>query len=316
MSKDIDNSINHQAFEPASVKVDDTMSEIEKQNNNEDKEEIPEIKIATLEKEIKLIRQRILIKFYGIIAIFLTLPISVFFFFYNINNAIKGFTFTSPPGACPSRGICNYPVPYTGNMFAISLTAPILLASLLGLIGLIWTIITDQSEIVDIKTDIDILQVRRKVTMQFPEISIGQEEASYFDMLVRINIENLRLYYKLVRSHTEKSFFASIFAGITGFILIITGLIVGFINPTYYHNLSYITTGAGVITEFISGVFFYLYNRTVRQLKEYHDSLLTVQNILLSFKIVEDTKDDKEKVKMISQILSNLVGKQPPIKGQ
>jgi Cyanobacterial TRADD-N associated 2-Transmembrane domain len=46
------------------------------------------------------------------------------------------------------------------------------------------------------------------------------------------------------------------------------------------HYGSYISTGAGVVTEFIAAVFFYLYNRTVRQMKEYHDSLLSVQNIL------------------------------------
>jgi hypothetical protein len=53
-----------------------------------------------------------------------------------------------------------------------------------------------------------------------------------------------------------------------------------------------LATASGVIVEFISGVFFVLYNRTVRQLKEYHDSLLNVQNILLAFKVVEDSGDE------------------------
>ena len=44
-------------------------------------------------------------------------------------------------------------------------------------------------------------------------------------------------------------------------------------------------------------------------MKEYHDSLLSVQNILLSFKLVEDTKDENEKAKMVGQMISYLVSK-------
>jgi hypothetical protein len=45
-------------------------------------------------------------------------------------------------------------------------------------------------------------------------------------------------------------------------------------------------------------------------MKEYHDSLLTVQNVLLAFKIVGDTKDENEKTKMVGQLLAYLVTRQ------
>jgi hypothetical protein len=44
-------------------------------------------------------------------------------------------------------------------------------------------------------------------------------------------------------------------------------------------------------------------------MKEYHDSLLAVQNILLSFKLVGDTTDLKDKTRMIEVMLQYLVGK-------
>lgn len=66
---------------------------------------------------------------------------------------------------------------------------------------------------------------------------------------------------------------------------------------------------AGVATEFISAVFFYLYSKTVRQMKEYHDSLLAVQNVLLSFKLVGDTTDPRDKAKMVEMLLQYLVGR-------
>ena len=44
-------------------------------------------------------------------------------------------------------------------------------------------------------------------------------------------------------------------------------------------------------------------------MKEYHDSLLAVQNILLSFKLIEESDSVLEKPKMISLMLEYLVGR-------
>jgi hypothetical protein len=99
-------------------------------------------------------------------------------------------------------------------------------------------------------------------------------------------------------------------AGTVGFGLIVVGLVVGFTGTANAKTITYVASGSGVITEFIAGVFFYIYNRTIRQMKEYHDSLLAVQNILLSFKIVGDIKNEDEKAKMVSSMLAYLVNRQ------
>lgn len=134
--------------------------------------------------------------------------------------------------------------------------------------------------------------------MDSPYLDPGSEGAGaapggeYFGNLVRINVDNLSDYYTQVRVHTNNSFWASIAAGGLGFLLIVAGLTVGFVQGDA-ESISFVATGSGVAVEFISGVFFYLYNRTVRQLKDYHDSLLDVQNILLSFRIVEQTGEQQ-----------------------
>jgi hypothetical protein len=130
----------------------------------------------------------------------------------------------------------------------------------------------------------------------------------YFGTLVRINVDNLSDYYYQVRVHTNNSFWASIAAGALGFLLIAAGLGLGFFQASdaSTRSLSYLATASGVIVEFISGVFFYLYNRTVRQLKDYHDSLLDVQNILLSFRIVEQSEADRQGA-LFDQILRFLL---------
>ncbi len=182
-----------------------------------------------------------------------------------------------------------------------------------GIVGGLYLVILIQNRIGSMRTELEVLKARQRILNQFksdaPLSADKQGGATYFDSLVRINVDNLAEYYALVKAHTDKSFLVSIAVGSAGFAMIIAGLIFGFIDNKNAQAISYIASGAGIMTEFIAGVFFYLYNRTVRQMKGYHDSLLTVQNVLLSFKIVGDTKDEREKVKMVGQMLAYLVGK-------
>ena len=154
---------------------------------------------------------------------------------------------------------------------------------------------------------------RRKVLVSLSPKRFDQNESvetSYFERLVQINVTNLAEYYAMVKVHTDNSFKVSIVAGSIGFVLIILGAAIGFSNNSDMKTIAYISSGAGIITEFISSIFFYLYNRTVRQLKDYHDSLIDVQNVLLSFKIVGDLSDEKDRVKMVSEMLKFLIGKE------
>lgn len=139
----------------------------------------------------------------------------------------------------------------------------------------------------------------------------ADSNASYFDRLVDINLTNLGAYYGLVKIHAGNGFIVATAAAAVGFALVILGLLVGLFlgDSARASHISYMAAGSGVITEFVAGIFFYLYNKTVQQLKEYHDSLLAVQDVLLSFKLVGDTPDPQEKAKMVGQMLTYLVGK-------
>jgi hypothetical protein len=161
--------------------------------------------------------------------------------------------------------------------------------------------------------ELDELKAKKRILLRLPaEASESAETASYFDRLVNINVSNLEAYYRLVKVHTNNSFQVSLVVGCIGFVLIVTGLIFGFAGIGHSESIAYISAGSGVVTEFIASVFFYLYNRTVRQLKEYHDSLLAVQNILLSFKIVGDTRDENRKNIMMENMIDRLVGQNVP----
>jgi hypothetical protein len=162
--------------------------------------------------------------------------------------------------------------------------------------------------------ELSLLNARKRVSSQL-SVQPDQAPLTYFDRLVTINVENLAAYYELVKDHTEKSFNVAVIAGIVGFMLIVAGLVTSFFQESSSTHAAAISAGSGVITEFISAIFFYLYNRTVASMKGYHDSLLSVQNVLLSFKLVGDTDACGDtKARMVEQMLGYLIGNK--VKGE
>jgi hypothetical protein len=168
-------------------------------------------------------------------------------------------------------------------------------------------IFSAHSTLTSLKADKDLWTIKKRITWQF---AAKLEKPSYFDSLVRINVENLAAFYVLVKGHAEKSYKIAIRVCIFGFFLIIVGLILLIANVSSSPPGSYITIVSGIITEIIACVLFFMYNRTTRQMKGFYDNLLTEQNILLSFKLMEDSKDENEKAKIVSQMLTNLISKQ------
>ena len=156
-----------------------------------------------------------------------------------------------------------------------------------------------------VEADIDLLHEKKRIASTLPTETKFRDEGdnaapSYFDSLVKINIDNLAEYYSLVKVHTNNSFRSSLLTAFVGFAFILIGVIAGF-GGGQAATPARLAVISGISIEFLAGIFFYLYNRTVRQLKEYHDSLLSVQNVLLSLKLVNDTQDAEAKLDMIAR---------------
>jgi hypothetical protein len=153
-----------------------------------------------------------------------------------------------------------------------------------------------------LEAEIELQEVKKRIAARLPAETLGSSpqnrQVSYFDSLVKINIDNLAEYYSLIKVHTNNSFRASLIAAYVGFVFILIGVIAGFWGAATA-TPAILAAASGIIIEFISGVFFYLYNKTVRELKGYHDSLLSVQNVLLSLKLVSDTEDASARKDMI-----------------
>jgi len=127
-------------------------------------------------------------------------------------------------------------------------------------------------------------------------------EASNYNRLVKINLDNLSEFYETAKSHASRSFYMTISSSIFALLIIMFSFIIGVFDAKY-KDISYLTTGAGVFIELISGLLFIIYNKTIQKMKEYHESLVSVQNVLLSFKIIDEVSDQNEKITLFKSLI-------------
>lgn len=131
----------------------------------------------------------------------------------------------------------------------------------------------------------------------------------FFNSLVRLNFNYLDSYYLQTQTQADKSFLLAAIAASISFIVIVIGIIALFLsdgNAPGSISPAEITVGVGAFGEFISAVFFYLYNRTVLKMGEYHQKLVLTQNIASAIKITSELPES-DKAKAQQDLVKNLV---------
>ncbi len=123
-----------------------------------------------------------------------------------------------------------------------------------------------------------------------------------FYRFINITFNSIEDYYALVKHNSKQILRLTLFAGITGFILIITGLTLCFLNPEL-SNISYISTASGIFSKLMTGIFIFLYIRSNRQLKNFHKNLLKTQNIIIAIILTANFKD----VHNISDLIGKII---------
>ncbi len=131
-----------------------------------------------------------------------------------------------------------------------------------------------------------------------------QQNPSFYDRLIQINFKYTDKYYSQTQEQADKSFKLAAFASISSFIIIIFGITQ--IYKSDINTSSYLTTIAGVLTSFVSAIFFYLYNQTVQKMSNYHKKLVLSQNINLALKLAQGIKDEVAKTEAIKTLIDRL----------
>lgn len=105
-----------------------------------------------------------------------------------------------------------------------------------------------------------------------------------FKYVFLINNAAVEQYVSQSRGQAEASFVLSRRVAIAGFALLIVAIGVGLFSELADRSLSvaYLSGIGGVLTEFIAGVFFWMYNRTLQQISIFYQGMMTQQHEALT----------------------------------
>lgn len=127
----------------------------------------------------------------------------------------------------------------------------------------------------------------------------------FFTKLVKINFKYLDAYYLQTQVQSDKSFVLTASAAALSLVVIIFGVIMMFVSDNE-SMASKVTVSVGAFGQFISAIFFYLYNRTVLKMGEYHQKLVLTQNIGLALKIAQELPEE-HRIEPQKNLISSLV---------
>ena len=124
-----------------------------------------------------------------------------------------------------------------------------------------------------------------------------------YESSLKMSYKYLDEYYRQTREQAGKGFLITLSVAIGGAIIICVGIFMMFSEVA---EPAYLTTACGVLTEFIASIFFYLYNKTVQSMGDYHNKLVLSQNVAIALKISESI-DGPEKNSVKSEMIKELL---------
>ena len=124
-----------------------------------------------------------------------------------------------------------------------------------------------------------------------------------YESSLKMSYKYLDEYYRQTREQAGKGFLITLSVAIGGAIIICVGIFMMFSGVA---EPAYLTTACGVLTEFIASIFFYLYNKTVQSMGDYHNKLVLSQNVAIALKISESI-DGPEKNSVKSEMIKELL---------
>lgn len=125
---------------------------------------------------------------------------------------------------------------------------------------------------------------------------------------VRINAY-IDAYYQTNQAHVAWSFWASLTALGIGLFVLIVGVSLSLSGSN--SAISITTTAAGVLTQFISAGFFYLYNRNLRQLNIFYSELAQNQDMFFALGLVGHIPES-DRVGAIQALIGKLLSRGGP----
>ncbi|MCC8363610.1 hypothetical protein LK996_11075 [Lysobacter sp. A6] len=116
-------------------------------------------------------------------------------------------------------------------------------------------------------------------------------------------------YYQTNQSHVLWSFWASMAALTVGLVVLVVGL--GLALAGWSEALAITLSAAGVLTQFISAGFFFLYNKNLKQLNVFYGKLIENQDMFFALSLVGHTAP-AERPGLILAVIGKILSRTGP----
>lgn len=135
--------------------------------------------------------------------------------------------------------------------------------------------------------------------------NLSKDEKENVIDLMLMNIKELKEYYVISKIQARKSFVASLSICFLGIVIYILGMLA---ITLYNTDITILTLISGTIVELFAGSFFWLHNKSTKQLNLYHRRLSYTEKYLTVIQIINtmsENKRDEEYRNLINFILSD-----------
>lgn len=143
-------------------------------------------------------------------------------------------------------------------------------------------------------------KIRMEYEREINELTkMKDDKNNYFIRLKDLNFK----YYLQTQEHAENIFKLVKIVLVCGAIIIGSGVLLmfrEFVKPAY------ITIAVGVFGELMGFGFFYIYNKTISEMSQYHRKLVLVHNVIMSLSLIEDIQSEEKKDKSLELIIERL----------
>jgi hypothetical protein len=141
------------------------------------------------------------------------------------------------------------------------------------------------------------------------EITSKLEGGNEFDILdtIRLNLNQLNEYYTINKNQAKSSFRFSILAIILGLATIITGIWLYYYGSNPNISATFLTSAAGLLSEFIGGVSFFVYRKSLEQANLYFNKLIRVQDTMLAINLSKNIGAKDKEMELIERIVDSLL---------
>jgi hypothetical protein len=135
-----------------------------------------------------------------------------------------------------------------------------------------------------------------------PDKHADKRKPDFFARLIEITFTYVEAYYRQTQDQANRSFALCAMAAVISFGVMIGGVLAMFQGKA---TAAAVCAASGAFGEFIAAVFFWLYNRTVLAMAQYHQKLIITQNVSLALKITE-LLPEAERVKAQTDLIHEL----------